>query len=865
MRLRRPPLPRPAWMIALAATVLAASGDRGPRDRAPDRGPEGADLWFSAQRAGPDGVVHLEARAAAIARGRDLRRLAATRAERAFANPLWESLGPSNIGGRVTDVATGAAGGSPVTYLAAASGGVWKTADAGATWEPVFDGNGALSIGALAVDPGDANVLYVGTGEANPGGGSLAYDGNGIWKTVDGGSSWTHLGLEATGSFGRLAVDPARPERVFAAAMGRLFSPNAERGLYRSLDAGDHWTNVLFLDDSTGCVDLAIDPSDPDRVFAVTWERTRRAHTRDYGGPSSGIYRSTDGGDTWTRLAGGLPEPPVEVGRIGIAISASDPQVVVASYSDPAGFAMGFYRSTDGGDTWTLLPRDPLDGDSSFAWWFGRVWVDPTDPLAVWVAGLQLHRSDDGGGSWSVAGGMHVDHHAMCFDPADADVIWEGNDGGLYRSDDGGASWSHVTQVPDNQLYTIEVHPDEPLETFGGMQDHGVARTSGTPGGWSVILGGDGQYTIVDPQATQVIYAETQYGVLRRSTNGGSSWSTATSGIASGDRKNWQTPVVVDPTGPGYPNTRLYYGANRLYRSTNAASTWTVVSSDLSDGPGGSGGVTFGTITTVAVSPADSATIYAGTDDGNVWVTSNYAASWQPAGAGLPKRWVTRLVADPADPLVAYATFSGLRWNEPLSHVFRTLDRGVSWDDISGDLPDVPVNDLAVDPANPAVLFVATDVGVFATASGGASWTPLGSGMPEGAVVTDLKRIETPGPFLYAATYGRSAYRVDLTAKVAGVAPAPGPGPRLAAGPDPWRSTTTVEFTLAAPGPARLEVLDVFGRRLATLADGGLAAGRHVVRWDGRDRFGRQVPAGAYFLRLDAGGGTATRRSTRLN
>lgn len=861
-----PLIPRSLRGAALIAAIALAAipphprtpAGAGPHDRL---GPEGADQWFAIQRAAPDGIVHLEARAAAIAATRDLRAGAMASPDRAFADPVWEPLGPTNIGGRVTDVA----GVGAVVYVAAASGGVWKTGDAGASWAPIFDGNGTLAIGALAVHPGNPDTIYVGTGEANPGGGSLAYNGNGIWKSVNGGASWTHLGLEATGSVGRLAMDPQRPDRVFAATMGSLFSPNASRGLYRTEDGGATWENVLFLNDSTGCVDVAIDPSNPDRVFAVTWERTRRAHSRDYGGSSSGIFRSLDGGDNWTRLANGLPEPPVQVGRIGMAIAPSDPRILYASYSDPAGFEMGFYKSTDGGDSWALTLQDPLDGDSSFAWWFGRVWVDSADPLKVWVAGLLLHGSTDGGDSWTPVTSMHVDHHAMWTSAANPSVIWEGNDGGIYSSPNGGLSWNHVTQFPDNQLYTIEVHPAEPLKTYAGMQDHGVARTLGPSGDWSVILRGDGQYTIVDPLATNVIYAATQYGALRRSTNGGTNWSNATSGIAGSDRKNWQTPVVADPNGPGYPNTRLYYGANRLYRSTNSATTWAAVSPDLTDGAGGSGGVVFGTITTVAVSPVDSATIYAGTDDGNLWVSSDYAASWQSAESGLPKRWVTRITADPADPARAYATFSGLRWNEPLPHVFRTDDRGASWTDISGDLPDVPVNDLVVDSRNPAMLYVATDVGVFATASGGASWTPLGSGMPEGVVVTDLEFIEGPNPMVYAATYGRSAYRVDLSGKVASVAPEAAPGPRLEASrPNPWRAGMAVEFTLPAAGHARLLVLDVFGRRVATLAEGRFEAGRHRRSWDGRAASGRPAAAGVYFLRLEAGGRIATGRTTRL-
>lgn len=854
-------------LAVLAALALLPAADlaREP-GREAERGPEGAEEWFLLQRMAPDGVVHVERRREAIEAARSLRLRAMNSPEAAFSQLDWELLGPVNIGGRITDIA--AAGVAPnLVYAAAASGGVWKTTDNGVSWAPVFDGNGELAIGALAVDPGDPDLLYVGTGEANPGGGSLAYGGNGVWKTLDGGASWSHLGLDSTGSIGRIAVDPTNPQRVFVAAMGSLFSPNPRRGLYRSTDGGANWTRVLFVNDSTGCVDVAVDPSDPQRVFAATWERTRRAHSRDYAGPASGIYRSTDGGDTWTRLAGGLPAPATAVGRIGIAIAPSEPQTLYASVT-LASSSLGFYRSTNGGNTWTLTANDPLEFDSSFPWWFGRVWVNPADRLDVWVSGLGLYRSTDGGDNWGEEGfDLHVDHHAMWIHPANPQVMWEGNDGGLYYTDDGGGEWRHTESLPITQHYTIEVHPAEPLVTYTGNQDNGTVRTpTGAAGDWEWVFGGDGQYVNVDPGNTQVIYAEYQYGAFVRSVDGGASFASATTGIAGGDRKNWTTPVVVDPSGPGYPNTRLYFGTQRVYRTTDAAGSWSAVSPDLTNGNGGSGGVVFGTITTIAVAPSDSATIYAGTDDGNLWVTSNYGASWQPADTGLPQRWVTRVVVDPADAAVAYVTFSGLRWNEALPHVFRTTNRGATWTDISGDLPDVPVNDLAVDPRNSSFLYVATDIGVFATASTGGTWEPLGGGMPEGAIVNDLKLIGGQSPALYAATYGRSAWRVDLSGKLVTVEPREDPALRIAAlRPNPWRGSVAVEFTLPAAQSARLQVVDVFGRRVATLARGPHRAGRHEVRWDGRDRSGQAAPPGVYFFRLDAGNQSTSLRATRIH
>ena len=856
-----------AWLALVV--VLMAAVDRTPR---PPRdgeeglqGPDGADAWFLAQRQAPDGVVHVESRLAAVREARDLRASAAMRATRAADVQAWELVGPTNVSGRITDLA-GDPGNENLLYVAAASGGVWKTANGGATWSPIFDGQGSLAIGALAIQPGNANVLYVGTGEANPGGGSLAYGGDGIWKTSDGGATWSALGLASSGSVGRIAVDPQRPNRVFVAAMGSLFAPNPDRGLYRSLDGGATWTNVLHLTDSTGCVDVAIDPATPDRVYAATWERTRRAHTRNYGGPSSGIWRSTDGGVNWTRLAGGLPPASANAGRIGIAIAPSQPQRLYAVYSDASGNFAGFFSSLNGGDTWATGSSNPIASDSPYCWWFGRLWVNPQVATQVWFDGILLYRSDDGGATWNDAlGSLHLDQHAQWIEPSSPAKQWKGNDGGLYRTTDGGANWAAVTGIPNLQFYTAAVSPRDPLKAYGGAQDHGVFRTPGAANAWQLLFSGDGQYVVIDPTSPSVIYGEFQYGALVRSIDNGATFQSATTGIAVADRKNWSTPVVADPSSAGRPLTRLYYGANRLYRSLNSAANWSPVSPDLTNGDGGSGGVVFGTLTTIAVAPSDSATIYAGTDDGNVWVTSNYAATWQPI-APPPHRWVTRIAVDPTNPAIAYATVSGLRWNDPLPHIFRTGNRGASWTDVSGNLPDAPANDVIVDPRDPALLYVATDVGVFASGAEGTTWSPLGAGLPDGVIVNDLEFVPGTTSYLYAATYGRSMYRLDVTNRVATVPPvAVGPSLRLEGPrPNPWRDATTLAYVLPAAGSVTFDVLDVAGRPVATLEHGWHAAGPGHVTWSGRDARGAAVSPGVYFARLRAGGNEATVRLTRV-
>jgi photosystem II stability/assembly factor-like uncharacterized protein len=752
------------WLTAcVIAAVASASGcgkQRPVVERDDDEVPE--NDYFYLQRVSRDGRLNIEARSRALLHARLLkaRTIAMTGLDAAGE---WEQRGPLNVGGRVADLV-----GDPVDankfYVGAASGGVWKTTDGGLTFAPIFDGHGSLSIGALAVDPRDSNILYVGTGEASPGGGSVTYPGDGVWKTTDGGVTWQHLGLDQTVAIGRIVIDPQNPDNVFVAAMGNLFSRNLERGVYRSQDGGRSWAKVLFVSDIAGAVDLAIDPSDPRRVFAATWERIRFPQERIYGGPGSGLWLSTDGGTTWTRLAGGLPAPDTEPSRIGVAIAPSSPSTVYAVYYRKVDTSLeGVFRSTDGGVTWTRpLATNLRNILSNQGTWSGRIFVHPTNPDEVWVDGVGLARSTNGGATFASVGGLHVDHHSQWFFPANPAVILKGNDGGVYRSTNGGTTWTHFENLPISQFYTVEAHPKEPFKVYGGMQDNGVKRT--TTGGldnWSNVTGGDGFEVHVDPNSVAVIYSESQFGALRRSINGGASFSSATSGLSG--RLNWKTPLAFDPssTGTGLTTT-MYLGSNVLFRSTNSAASWTAISGDLTDGNGGVGGVVFGSITAIAVAPSNRNTIYIGTDDGNVWLTRDTGHSYLRIDLTLPELWVTRIAVDPQDDAIAYVTFSGFRVDQPLAHVFRTTNHGGRWSDISSDLPDAPVNELAIDPRRSSTLYVGTDVGVFVSHDVGASWAPLGVGLPDGVVVTDMKLLPGPPPTLLAATYGRSIFSIEL-------------------------------------------------------------------------------------------------------
>ncbi|HEX7843957.1 MAG TPA: hypothetical protein VF469_41065, partial [Kofleriaceae bacterium] len=739
----------------------------GGRDRTRDRDDDGDELgpiaendYFYLQRRLPDGRFNQHARARALAHARLLRaRLVATSGLDAAGT--WQLRGPVNVGGRVTDVVGDPANASKF-YVGAASGGVWKTTDGGVTFTPIFDGLGTLSIGALALDPRDSNILYVGTGEANPGGGSVTQPGDGVWKTTDGGATWQHLGLDQTVEIGRIVIDPKNPNNVFVAAMGNLFSRNVDRGVYRSQDGGLTWTKVLFVSDIAGAIDLAIDPVTPSRVFAATWERLRTPAARLYSGPGSGLWRSTDGGTTWTALAGGLPASSTQPSRIGVVVAPSSPSTVYTIFSRSDNSLDGVFRSTDSGTTWTRQAATNLASIiGAQAFWSGRLFVHPTNPSDLWVDGVGLAHSTNAGGSFTAISGLHADHHAQWFSPANPAVILKGTDGGVYRSTNSGSTWTHFNNLPISQFYTVEVHPLDPTKIYGGLQDNGVQRTpTGQTNDWSSIVGGDGLEVHVDLRSTQVIYGESQFGALRRSTNGGTSFSSATSGLSG--RLGWKTPIALDPssTGTGTTST-LYLGSDLLFRSTNSAVSWTAISGDLTNGNQGVGPVVFGTITTVAVAPSNKNTIYIGTDDGNVWVTQNAGASYTRIDSSLPDLWVTQVAVDPGNDAIAYATFSGFRVDQPLAHVFRTTDHGATWSDISSDLPDSPVNAIAIDPRQSSTLYVGSDVGAFVSQDLGASWAPLGVGLPD-IVVSDMKILAGPPATLYAATYGRSIYSIEL-------------------------------------------------------------------------------------------------------
>ncbi len=801
----------------------------------------------------------------------------------------WEFAGPGNIGGRVVDVAFDPRN-SDVIYAAAATGGVFKSENKGQSWAPIFDDQPVLTIGDLALAPSNPDIIYVGTGEAN--GSVNNYAGAGMFKSMDAGSSWSPIGLESTASIGRILVHPENPDVVWAGVVGSYYLPDENRGVYKSMDGGSTWDRVLAINDSTGVIDLVMRPDDPDVIFAASWQRVRRPTGSRLFGRGSGIWRSNDGGTTWELLdhTRGLPNPDdhidsegrATIGRIGIDISPSSPDTMYAFYSDGTGY-LGFYSSFDGGDSWQNADPDrrmtqkanigqtPHPVLFQFSWFFGQVRVHPTDPDNVFVLDVQVIESNDTQNLWVHNEGTHADHHAMAFDPNDSDVILEGNDGGVAISEDGGNTWSTLAPLPITQIYEISYDPNNPERLYAGTQDNHPIRTkSGFANDWHDLLnGGDGMTVIADPLDQNTAWAMIQLGRLFRidglwALPGGSTqpflFSGSDVGIPTEDPRNWNTPFVIDPWDPNV----FYYGTDKIYRTMNRVrfgSPWEAISPDLTKGLGYE---KIGTLTRIVPAPSNPDVIYAGTDDGSVWVSPDFGTTWNNITGALPFRAVTRIGIHPDDPSTVYVTFSGLFWRDPEAHIFRSRDMGQSWEDISGSgsgaLPDIPINAFAIDPDHPEHLFVGTDIGAFVSLDEGATWVPMQDGMPL-VTITDLE-VNNLDRLLIAGTFGRGSYTYPIDALVTSNeegAEIPNSLSISAAYPNPFVHQTNVPFELSISGPVSIAVFDVSGRRVETADLGVLSAGTHEWTWTPTSS-----ASGTYLISVKSGSFTQTRSVVRL-
>ncbi len=684
-------------------------------------------------------------------------------------------IGPALMGGRVSDFAVYDAD-SSLFYAALASGGLLKTVNAGASWENVFANQNSVSIGDVAINPTDPNTVWVGTGEANSRQSSSW--GDGIYKSTDGGNTWTHLGLEESHYIGRIVINPVDTDIVYAAALGHLWGANAERGVYMTTDGGLTWKNVLSIDADTGAVDLAMDPFNPKILYAAMYQRRRTSWGFNGGGAGSGIYKTADGGRTWKKLTNGLP--PGDNGRIGLDIYRANPNVVVAIVENKDG---GVFRSEDKGGTWTkmnsLNPR-PM--------YFSQIRIDPNDDSRIYVGGVQLHVSDDGGKTFrdDAAPNVHLDHHAFWIDPRNSNHLIDGNDGGIWVSYDRSKTWEHLNNYPIGQFYTVAVDMQQPYSVYGGMQDNAswggpssVRRRLGIMNqDWFQIQPCDGMYVAVDQKDAGSVYSDCQNGYIIRYDLKTGERKTIRPEAEPGEqlRWNWTSPIVVSPH-----DSALYIGANRLFRSTDHGHTWSAVSPDLTTKTNREtlpvmnvadknitlskhdGMTSFGNITTVSESAKRAGLIYVGTDDGKVQVTRDGGQNWTDLTAriaGVPKMlYVSRVFASSFEDGRVYASLDGHRSDDFNPYVYVSTDFGQTWKSIRANLPAKgPVYVIKEDTKNPDLLFVGTEFGLFASLDRGVSWNAWKS-LPTVAVY-DL--VVHPRDYdLVVATHGRSIQVFD--------------------------------------------------------------------------------------------------------
>lgn len=761
-----------------------------------------------------------------------------------YAGLKWRTVGPVVQGGRLVDLEV--VPGEPYTFYAAyASGGLWKTSNNGHTFEPLFDHQPTMIMGDIAVDPNNPETVWVGTGENNSS--RSSYGGMGIYRSDDGGNNWRYMGLGDTDRIGRILIDPNDSDRIYVAALGKLYTPGGQRGIFRSTDGGKSWQQILKGGDWTGIIDMVFKADDTNTLYAASWDRKRRPWDFTEGGTGSAIYKSTNGGDSWSHLEGGLPRGDY-VGRIGLAVTAASPETLYVSIDnqqalpedqwelgdrpvnakrlrnmskeqflaqdkneierfirgsdfdvsidadkliewvktdkisiqdiiDELGDAnanlfntdivgLQVWRSDDAGASFKLTHDGPLDQVVySYGYYFGEIRVSPKDADEVYVLGVPIVKSADGGKTWfSVHGpNVHGDHQSMWINPEHPEHLLLGNDGGADVSYDGGKTWVKVDAQPLGQFYTVNVDMAEPYNVYGGLQDNGTIRCSST-NQWKTgenckrINGGDGMYVAVDPRDNKTTYTGSQFGYYARlgATGGRDEVRPRNAFGDAALRYNWNAPVILSPHNADV----VYFGTNRLYRSMDQGDSWTAISDDLSQAKD-RGDVPFATLTSLSESSLQFGLIWAGTDDGQVWVTDSSGVRWKNVADKLPKdRWVSRVEASSHSLKRAYVTLNGYRDDDIRAYVYRTDDLGKRFKDISKGLPAEAVNVIREDPQNENILYVGTDRGVYVSTDRGDSWSALQGGLPN-VPVHDLV-VHQRERELVAGTHGRSIWIVDV-------------------------------------------------------------------------------------------------------
>lgn len=693
----------------------------------------------------------------------------------------FRNIGPTIAGGRVSAVA-GVPGDANTYYVGAAAGGVWKTTNGGNSWEAVFREQGTASIGAVALSPSNPNVVWVGSGEGNPR--NDITNGHGVWRSTDAGRSWGHVGLDAVGQISKMAVDPTNPDVAFVAALGKLWVPNVERGIFKTTDGGKSWRKVLFVNDTTGAVDIAMAPGNPKVLFAGMWSVRRFPWELVSGGTGSGLYRSTDGGETWKRLEEGLPKGLK--GRIAVGLAPSDPGRVYAVIESKEGL---LYASDDLGDHWRLV--NSSHAVSVRPWYFSQINVSPEDADHVYFASFKLMESRDGGKTLTVADApVHPDHHALWIDPSNPQRLIQGNDGGAFVSTDGARTWRFLNNLPIEQFYSVALDQRTPYHLCGGLQDNSAwCGPSNSPASgnvsqahWIAVAGGDGEYAVPAPSDSSIVYVDSQNGFARRLdlTTGLSRYIRPVQETVDDRpaaelryRFNWTTPIAV---AQGDAN-EVYIGANVLFRSTDGGRNWQPISPDLTNDDkskqrtsGGpifhdiSGAETYNTILSVTLSPSDPRVIWVGTDDGNLQVTRDGGSTWANVRPMMPKlppegRFY-QVGVSPYDPGTVYVALDRHMFADNHPYVLRGTDYGRRWTRIDAGLPeDQPARVVRESPFQRDFLVLGTDRGLYYSQDAGAHWRSLEGSFPT-APVWDLKFApQTHG--LVAATHGRGLFILD--------------------------------------------------------------------------------------------------------
>jgi photosystem II stability/assembly factor-like uncharacterized protein len=759
------------------------------------------------------------------------------------------NIGPTVCGGRIVDIDVNLKN-TKEFYVAFASGGIFRTINNGITFDPVFDNLGALGVGDFVLSQSDPNVLYVGTGEKNSS--RSSYAGSGVYKTIDGAKTWKHIGLTATEHISRIIVHPEDINTVWVAAIGSLYSTNSERGVFKSTDGGMSWKKTLFINDSTGVIDLVVNPANPDQLWASSWERLRSESNFEGSGRGSSIYRSDDGGETWRKSIAGFPQGK-QVGRIGLEVCPSNPNVVYAildnqgelpekkesnkkeqptldeigklnkaaflKYDDqkleqllrdnrfpskysaisvkqdisegkypPKALSEYFggdankslfntkiigpelYRSDNAGSTWKKMNNYDLEGVfHTYGYYFAEMKVSPKDEDLLYIYGVPLLKSRDGGITWhridTLKGvqRVHVDQHAMWINPNDPGHLLLGNDGGLYQSYDEGANWRHINNMPAAQFYTIAADMNSPYNVYGGLQDNGVVRGSSKSipnitKPWVTLYGGDGMYVAPDPRDSRLVYMGYQFGNYfrldmekRKTTKISPQHDIGTAPL----RWNWRAPLIISKHNADI----LYTAAQKVFRSFDQGEHWETISNDLTKNSK-QGNIPFSTISSLAESPLKFGLLYAGTDDGQVWVSEDGGVNWDSIQSGLPdSRWVSSVFPSSHDEGTVFISLNGYRSDDFETYIYMSSDYGKSWKSIKGNLPESVANTVIQDPVNADLLYCGLDNGTYVSFDKGTSWNLFNAMLN---VSSYTMMVHPRDNELIVGTHGRSAFVADV-------------------------------------------------------------------------------------------------------